>query len=238
MRPLQVSLLTALLLAGSLPAMAEVRLIIRKDGTKFLTNSGSFPARKGKGAGSTSDLSWLAKRRDRKSDYDAIIERHSARYGVDPILVRAVIQVESNFNPKSVSHKGARGLMQLMPGTAKRFGVRKIDDPDENIRGGIQYLAVLQKLFPNDLSRALAAYNAGENAVIRYGRVPPYEETQTYVRRCLTVYHGRPYGSVTIAPLRGGKLQGKLAARPRVSTTSRGAKPAFSTAARSVAVIR
>ena len=120
--------------------------------------------------------------------------RHSAQFGVDPILVRAVIQVESDFNPRCISRRGARGLMQLMPETARRYGVRSIFDPEENIRGGIHYLADLLGLFPRDLPRVLAAYNAGENAVARYSGIPPFEETTTYIKRALTVYYGRPWG--------------------------------------------
>ena len=163
-----------------------MHLVVRGDGTKVISNIGA--------AKHLSDYTWLSRQRDRRSPYDKIIERHSDRYGVDPVLVRAVIQTESDFNPRCVSRKGARGLMQLMPETAKRYGVQRIFDPDENIRGGIQYLADLLEMFPRDLPRVLAAYNAGENAVLRYAGIPPYEETMTYVKRTLTVYYGRPWG--------------------------------------------
>jgi soluble lytic murein transglycosylase-like protein len=167
-------------------AQAQVHLTVRGDGTKVISNIGA--------AKKLSDYAWLAKQRNRRSQYDRIIERHSARFGVDPTLVRAVIQVESDFNPRCISRRGARGLMQLMPETARRYGVRSIVDPDENIRGGIHYLADLLELFPRDLPRVLAAYNAGENAVARYAGIPPFEETTTYIKRALTVYYGRPWG--------------------------------------------
>lgn len=184
------------------PASANVRLVVKKDGTKVISNVGFAPGR-------GSDFGWLAKQHDRRSRYDAIIERYADEYDVDPVLVRAVIQVESNFNPRCVSNKGARGLMQLMPGTAKRFGVTEVHNPEQNLRGGIRYLSVLLKLFNDDLSRALAAYNAGEGAVQRYGGIPPYEETSTYVKRALTVYYGRPYDqAVSFAGRRGGKKLG------------------------------
>src|SRR5688572_28966802 len=154
-----------LMIAGV--AGADVRILVKRNGEKVIYNAG--PPRGG-------DLNWLAKRHDRASKYDPIIEHYSARYGVDPTLVRAVIQVESDFNPNCVSHKGARGLMQLMPGTAKRYGVKEIHDPEQNIRGGVQYLAYLLELF-GDKPRALAGYNAGEGAVLKYGGIPPYEET-------------------------------------------------------------
>jgi soluble lytic murein transglycosylase-like protein len=180
-------------------AHADVKLATRRDGRKIIYNVGEAP-RGTKG----SDLTWLAKRHDRPSKYDAIIERYADKYGVDATLVRAVIQVESNFNPQCVSNKGARGLMQLMPETARRFGVKNIHDPEQNIHGGVRYLSYLMRLFNEDLSRVLAGYNAGENAVLKYGGIPPYEETSTYVVRALTVYHGRPYGqAVTFAGGRG-----------------------------------
>ena len=87
--------------------------------------------------------------------------------------------------------------MQLIPETAHRYGVANVFDPDQNIRGGVRYLADLLEMFSNDLPHTLAAYNAGENAVIRYGGIPPYEETSTYVKRAMTVYYGRPYGEAT-----------------------------------------
>lgn len=191
-----------LIVAGA--AQGEVRIATKRNGEKVIYNAA--PPR-GALAG---DLHWLAKRHDRPSKYDPIIEHYADRYNIDPTLVRAVIQVESNFNPNCVSHKGARGLMQLMPGTARRFGVTKIHDPDQNIHGGVRYLAYLMKLFNEDLPRVLAGYNAGENAVLRYGGIPPYEETGTYVKRAMTVYRGRPYGgSISIAGRRGSnKLRG------------------------------
>jgi soluble lytic murein transglycosylase-like protein len=186
MRVLTVLVLGGMLAAGA--AEGQVRLTVKRDGTKVITNFGNTAR--------GNNLEWLAKQHDRRTKYDPIIERYAARYRIDATLVRAVIQVESDFNIMCVSSKGARGLMQLMPGTAKRFGVAQVHDAEQNIHGGVKYLAYLTRLFPNDLPRALAAYNAGENAVIRYGGIPPYKETQTYVKRAMTVYYGRPYGGV------------------------------------------
>lgn len=105
-------------------------------------------------------------------------------------LVHAVITAESAYDPNAVSHAGAVGLMQLMPGTAERYGVRNRKDPLANVAGGTRYLRDLLKMFDNNLVLALAAYNAGENAVIKYGnKIPPYEETQTYVQRVLKYYN-------------------------------------------------
>jgi soluble lytic murein transglycosylase-like protein len=194
--------LGALLVAGA--AEAEVRFVINRDGSKVIYNVG-------RSSGRGADLNWLASKHDRRSRYDPIIEGYAQQYGVSPTLIRAVIQVESDFNPTVVSNKGARGLMQLMPATARRFGVTEIHDPQQNIHGGVQYLAYLQRLFNGDLTRILAGYNAGENAVIRHGGIPPYAETKEYVRRAMTVYYGRPYGSgpIVFAGRReGAKLSG------------------------------
>lgn len=199
-RALLVSLLATIV---AVPAFGQVKMVVRADGTKTIFN---LATKRSTGPRAV-DFDWLARQRDRESHYDDFIMRHAAKYGVDPVLVKAVIQIESAYNPEAVSYKGARGLMQLMPATARRFGVKNILDPEENIRGGIEYLAFLTKMFPNDLTRALAGYNAGENAVVRYEGVPPYEETQLYVRKALTVYYGRPYGGVAIG--RGGRVTGK-----------------------------
>jgi hypothetical protein len=120
--------------------------------------------------------------------YDDLIDRHAGVHGVNADLVRAVIQVESAFNPRAKSPKGARGLMQLMPATAAEFGVRNIYDPDDNIRGGVAYLRTLLDRYGQDEKLALAAYNAGPTAVERYGfAVPPYKETQRYVDKVQTL---------------------------------------------------
>lgn len=123
------------------------------------------------------------------STYDHHINAASNETKVDPALIRAVISVESGYNPFARSHAGAVGLMQLMPGTAQRYGVTNSLDPAQNIRGGARYLRDLQAMFGNDLRLVLAAYNAGEEAVIRYGRrIPPFRETVEYVPKVLSHY--------------------------------------------------
>jgi hypothetical protein len=116
----------------------------------------------------------------------------AGRLSVDPALVEAIVAVESAFDPRAVSPKGAMGLMQLMPQTASRYGVSDPFDPYENLTGGIRYLRDLIRLFHGDLTKVLAAYNAGENAVLRYRGVPPYRETRNYVRKVLSRYQPAP----------------------------------------------
>jgi soluble lytic murein transglycosylase-like protein len=122
-------------------------------------------------------------------DADLTIDEHikevAARHGVRADLVAAVIEAESDFNPRAVSRRGARGLMQLMPTTAKRLGVADPFDPKENIEGGVKHLRAMMDRFDNNIPLALAAYNAGEVAVIKYRGVPPYRETRAYVKRIM-----------------------------------------------------
>ena len=118
--------------------------------------------------------------------YDQIIATCAAKYGVNPSLVKAVIHAESGYNPNAVSSKGASGLMQLMPGTARSLKVSNSFDPQDNVEGGVKYLRFLLDTFRGDVSLAVAAYNAGLNKVARYGGIPPYNETRTYVNRVLS----------------------------------------------------
>ena len=118
------------------------------------------------------------------ANIDSFIVDSSQRNSVDPLLLYSIMHQESTFKTRAMSNKGARGLMQLMPGTAARFGVRSIWDPRQNIEGGARYMRFLLDQFNNDVPLALAGYNAGEGAVMKYGnRIPPYSETQEYVRR-------------------------------------------------------
>jgi soluble lytic murein transglycosylase-like protein len=207
MRSVAIGVAIALFAAAA--ADAQVQLTVQRNGTKVISNFSVLGVH-------GSDWSWLAKQRNRASRFDNMIDRWAIEYGVDPILVRAVIQVESDFNPNCVSNKGARGLMQLMPETARRYGVKQIHDPNDNIRGGVRYLADLLTRYSSDLPRVLAAYNAGEGAVAKYSGIPPYKETMMYVKRALTVYYGQPYGGgLMIAGARSGgpKLKGGFTSR-------------------------
>ena len=131
---------------------------------------------------------------------DRLIRTNGSRFGVDPYLVFLVIEQESHFRPRVVSPKGAQGLMQLMPGTARRFGVKRPFDPVENIRGGTQYLKQLMVMFGGRVDLALASYNAGEGRVIQYGhKVPPFRETQDYVRK-ISKRYGSPRKKAVTSP--------------------------------------
>lgn len=126
---------------------------------------------------------------------DWIIFRAAERQGLDPRFVHAVIWQESKYKPQALSHAGAQGLMQLMPATARRFGCKNANDPAANIEAGTKYLSWLLKRFDGNVALALAGYNAGEGAVDKYNGVPPYNETQNYVRR-ITSRYGKTYHPV------------------------------------------
>lgn len=154
---------------------------------KLLRKEGDSPARMAIGARAGAS-NWLPNdtliRR-----YSPIIETASQAHGVDKALVHAVISAESGYNPTALSRAGAVGLMQLMPQTAKRYGVKNSLDPADNIHGGVRYLKDLLVMFNGNIELAVAAYNAGENAVIRYGnKIPPYAETVQYVPKVLGFY--------------------------------------------------
>jgi soluble lytic murein transglycosylase len=122
--------------------------------------------------------------------FDSIIMQHSYNHGVDPTLVKAVMKAESNFNPQAVSPKGAQGLMQLMPDTARHMSVYDPFDPDDNIRGGTRYLRLLDETFQGNLELVLAAYNAGPNRVKEHNmNVPPFEETRNFIKRVKHYYN-------------------------------------------------
>jgi soluble lytic murein transglycosylase-like protein len=146
-------------------------------GTSFATQLSTAQA-----AGATAPLA-TASTGGGPTAYDAQIQAAAARNGVDPALLKGLIRQESNFDPNAGSPAGAQGLMQLMPGTARELGVIDALDPAQNLDGGTRYLRMLVAQYGGDLGKALAAYNAGPGAVQRYGGVPPYAETQNYVRQ-------------------------------------------------------
>jgi hypothetical protein len=190
--------LMAVLLSGS-PAEAETFRFVGPDGTVHLTNAPTDPRYRRGGfspppSASRASTGGLGVPGADRAPYSREIAEASVRYGLPARLIAAVIRVESGFNPRAVSRKGARGLMQLMPETASILGVRDSFDPRENIDGGVRHLRGLVDRFPTDLRLALAAYNAGEQAVVTFRGVPPYPETREYVTRVLQLYDDRPGG--------------------------------------------
>lgn len=181
----------AVLTAFAVPAAAETFRFVESDGTVHLTNTPTDPQYVRMGFSGT-ERGWLKLPVPDLGPYAREIREAAERHGVEEALIKAVIRVESAFNTRAVSPKGARGLMQLMPATASMLGVRNSFDPKQNIDGGVRHLRGLIDRFGNDLKLALAAYNAGEQAVVNYRGVPPYRETRDYVTRILGMFTPAP----------------------------------------------
>jgi soluble lytic murein transglycosylase-like protein len=172
------------------PAPASSFRMVDKDGVVHLTNAPTNSHYRPQPGWSGTASGWLAIPEAVRGRYAQEIVDAADRYGLDPSLVRSVIRVESAFNPWAVSRKGAQGLMQLMPKTASSLGVRDAFNPAQNIDGGVRHLRSLIDRYGGNLLLALAAYNAGAQAVDWYRGIPPYPETQQYVRRILSLYGG------------------------------------------------
>lgn len=174
--------MTACLLLVATAMTAQVTLSRAEDGTRMLTNDSR--TRPWRDPGSR----WMDQRRQ---DLDEVVERLAVRARLDPDLVHSVIQVESGYDVFALSRKGAMGLMQLMPSTASDLRVADPWNAEQNVDGGTRYLGRLMEMFDRRLEWALAGYNAGPEAVRRYQGIPPYPETQEYVRRVLALYNGQ-----------------------------------------------
>lgn len=190
-------MLLALLLAGLLVsavpgfgAAASSFQLTDGDGVTHFTNAPTDPRYQRMPGLSGTSAGWLRLPEAARARYRDEIRESALRHGLNPALVESVIRVESAFNPTAVSRKGAQGLMQLMPQTASSLGVRDAFDPRQNIEGGVRHLRYLLGRYPGSLSLALAAYNAGEGAVNASRGIPPYLETQQYVRRVLELFTG------------------------------------------------
>ena len=184
------------LLLAVTPSFADIYSYVDRDGTVHFTNTPGGDARyrlymrsrdggrrRGGMAVAPSDAS-----PERFKRYNEVIREAATLYQIPEELVRAVIKVESDYDPRAVSRVGAQGLMQLMPETAQRMQVRDVMDPRENVLGGVRYLRVLANMFNGNLQLTLAGYNAGENAVVKHGGIPPFDETEDYVVKVLGYY--------------------------------------------------
>lgn len=185
----------------------EIRAKRLADGTLMLTNDTAVRSQVSRR---------VPRRRPPSAELAPMIDRHARARGLDPRLVQAIIQAESSYDARAVSRKGAIGLMQLMPETARELGVDPWD-PEQNLRGGTLYLRQLLDSFGGDLRLALAGYNAGPGAVRRYGGIPPYRETTDYISRVLGAYHGRP---VSVVPVSGAQRAGAASGRGEVQLQS------------------
>jgi len=195
-----------LLLAGTIPtASADIYQFVDENGVVHFTNvSGGRVKKPSKiisenritaSPSATPSRGGNKENHSRRTEgipvsYVNIINDACSRFGVDPSLVHAIVKVESDFNPFAISRKGATGLMQLMPQTATTMNVRNTFSPDENVEGGVKYLRYLLDRYEGNISLALAAYNAGETAVKKWGTIPPFKETQDYVKKILQIYNG------------------------------------------------
>jgi soluble lytic murein transglycosylase-like protein len=178
-------LLSGLFLYTFLPTAAQgdqiVALVDERGHTVYI-NTGDTLSR----------VDWVTQSfRPSPEEIDRLVEQTASRFRVDPELVHAIIRVESDYDPKAVSRKGAMGLMQLIPATAQRFGVENPFDPKQNLEGGVNYLKYLLDLFGGDLGLSLAAYNAGEHSVQRSGGIPAFAETRNYVHKVTSLYQTR-----------------------------------------------
>src|SRR5262249_19211347 len=150
------------------------------------------------------------------SPYRNLIESISSRNGVDPDLIDAMMKTESNYNRWAISSKGARGLMQLIPETGRRFGVEDFFDPRQNIEGGVRYIKYLLEMFHGNIDLSLAAYNAGENLVSRLGKIPPISETRNYVQKIRAAYT-KPTTSIRPIGIMGSTIPSVSASLPKAA---------------------
>jgi soluble lytic murein transglycosylase-like protein len=194
-----ICLLGGTLLLCSLPAQGQIVSVVDENGKRVFINDEPPQANRRAGTsaaavrrpGATAPANAAranAPARPSKDELERLVHDIAERHKLDPVLVKAVIEAESNWNPEAISHKGAQGLMQLVPGTADGLGVKNAFDPEQNIEAGVLHLRMLLEKYNGDLDKALAAYNAGAGAVDRAGGVPNYRETRNYVQKITDSY--------------------------------------------------
>ncbi len=194
MRPSWLALLLSCgALFGATSALASSFRFVDEEGVVHFTNAPADPRYRRLSGSAGAEASPPRVPEGFNSRYAGLIHEAAARYGVDPELVEAVIRMESGFDPWAVSPKGARGLMQLMPQTASSLGVNDAFNPRQNIDGGVRHLRDLMDRYAGNLPLALAAYNAGDETVRVYRGIPPYPETQQYVRKIVQLYGGESH---------------------------------------------
>ena len=214
-----IRIITGFLLLGGLTSGAQADIYVYQlpGGARIVTdhplNNRDYRlvrhSRDSKGAGALISNRNIQHAVTDPNTFDRLIRRNAAQHQVDPALIKAVMHIESAFNPHAVSNKGAQGLMQVMPETGQRYGAVDLFDPVQNVRAASLYLKDLQKLFKNNTRLVLAAYNAGENAVLRYKGIPPYNETQGYVRKVMKMH--RQYQAKEKAALKVASSTAKTA---------------------------
>lgn len=196
------SLVGLLLVCGALygtpPVFASSFRLVDEEGVVHFTNAPADPRYQRSSPASSKGAEWLSVPEGIPGRYVALISEAATRYGVNSGLVEAVIRMESGFDPWAVSRKGAQGLMQLMPRTASSLGVHDAFNPRQNIDGGVRHLRYLLDRYAGNVPLALAAYNAGDEAVRWYGGIPPYPETQQYVRKIVQLYGGNSHPSSAV----------------------------------------
>jgi len=228
---LLTTLIAGSVLANAWPVEAQITIITAMDGRRLfvnteLPNTPKFPVKPSSNRsiylpGETSFTG-----QDRPSIYldrdgvEKMVREAAERHSVDPALVRAVIETESNWNPSARSRKGAVGLMQLIPSTAQRFGVNDAFNPKQNVEAGVRYLKTLLERYNGNLDLALAAYNAGEGAVERAGGVPHYRETRNYVQRVQDAYYRPGSGRTEDSYTHFSRIHREVAANGRIIFTN------------------
>lgn len=188
--------LVGVMATSALPG-AQIDAVVDEHGHRIFVNAADPPPPPSR----TSRHSHLRYTATPTPEIQSMVDKSAENHQVDPKLVHAIIQVESGYNPRAVSRKGAEGIMQLIPSTAQRFGVRNTFNPQQNIEGGVTYLRYLLDLFNGNVPLSVAAYNAGENAVLKKGGIPAYTETENYVQRVTDIYNPGSQDSTQIRNL-------------------------------------